>query len=204
MQPLSDGRLVLTTDGSAERVGQPRLLKEEILTEIVWNGLEEPSRESCRIESDSHGVIVVSEIEGGSGACSYRLRLTEGWEFIDLVVRAGDRELELRITDRGWEVDGETRPDLQAAQEVDISVSPLSNTLPIRRLGLAVGESADITTAYIRVPELDVTTDPQRYTRTGENEYLYESRDSDFHRSIRVDGSGLVIEYPGLFIREKH
>lgn len=171
------------------------------MTEIVWIGLDEPSRESCRIESGPEGVAVNSEIEGAAGACSYTLRTTEAWEFTDLVVRVGGRELRLRFTDQGWEVDGESRPDLNAAREVDISVSPLSNTLPIRRLGLAVGESADITTAYIRVPQLDVTTDPQRYTRTGENEYLYESRDSDFLRSITVDESGLVIEYPGLFTR---
>lgn len=172
------------------------------MPEIVWTGLEEPSRESCRIGSGEHGVTVVSDINGGAGACSYALQLTEDWEFIELVVRACGRELEVRLTDRGWEVDGAARPDLKAAREVDISVSPLSNTLPIRRLGLAVGESADITTAYILVPELEVTTDPQRYTRTGENEYLYESRDSDFHRSIIVDADGLVIEYPGLFIRD--
>lgn len=171
------------------------------MTEIVWIGLDEPSRESCRIESGSQGVAVDSEIEGGPGACSYTLRTTEAWEFTDLVVRASGRELRVRFTERRWEVDGQARPDLDAAREVDISVSPLSNTLPIRRLGLAVGESADITTAYIRVPELDVTTDPQRYTRTGENEYLYESRDSDFRRSITVDEDGLVIGYPGLFTR---
>ncbi|WP_278312457.1 putative glycolipid-binding domain-containing protein [Lolliginicoccus levis] len=171
------------------------------MTEIVWTGLEEPSHESCRIESNPHGVTAVSDIKGGVGACSYRLQMTAAWEFIDLVIRANGRELELRLTERGWEVNGEDRPDLQAAREVDISVSPLSNTLPIRRLDLAVGESAEITTAYIRLPELDVATDPQRYTRTGTNEYLYESLDSDFRRFITVDGEGLVIEYPGLFIR---
>uniref|UniRef100_UPI004048F09B putative glycolipid-binding domain-containing protein n=1 Tax=Brachybacterium sp. GPGPB12 TaxID=3023517 RepID=UPI004048F09B len=117
--------------------------------------------------------------------------------------RADGRELVVRRTEAGWQVDGEARPDLDAAREVDISVSPLSNTLPIRRLGLAIGESADIVTAYVRVPELDVTTDPQRYTRTGEHEYLYESRDSDFHRYVTVDEEGLVLEYPGLFTREE-
>ena len=171
------------------------------MTEIVWIGLDEPSRETCRIEDGAQGVAVHGEIQGGAGACSYTLRTTTAWEFTDLVVRAGGRELRGHFTNRGWEVDGRARPDLDAAREVDISVSPLSNTLPIRRLGLAVGESADITTAYVRVPELDVTTDPQRYTRTGENEYLYESRDSDFRQSIMVDDDGLVIEYPGLFTR---
>ena len=107
----------------------------------------------------------------------------------------------MRRTDRGWEIAGETRSDLRDAREVDISASPLSNTLPIRRLRLDVGESADIVTAYIRIPELEVTPDPQRYTRISENEYLYESRDSDFRRSLTVDGDGLVVEYPGLFTR---
>ncbi|WP_221583264.1 putative glycolipid-binding domain-containing protein [Microbacterium sp. G2-8] len=171
------------------------------MTEIVWIGVAEPSRESCRIESGPHGVAVESEICGDAGTCSYALHATGAWGFTDLVLRADGRSLRVRLTDRGWEVDGEARPDLAGAREVDISASPLSNTLPIRRLGLAVGESADITTAYIRVPQLDVTTDPQRYTRTGENEYLYESRDSDFRRSITVDEDGLVIEYPGLFTR---
>ncbi len=84
-------------------------------------------------------------------------------------------------------VDGRERNDLEAAREVDIAVSPLSNTLPIRRLELAIGESADITTAYVAVPELTVVADPQRYTRLARHDYLYESRDSDFRRVLTVD-----------------
>lgn len=171
------------------------------MVEVVWTGLEEHSHESCRIECNLHGISVVSDITGGSGACSYSLLMTDAWEFIDLVVHANGCELEVSRTERGWEVNGQDRPDLQAAREIDISVSPLSNTLPIRRLDLDVGESADIITAYIRVPELVVTADPQRYTRIGKDEYLYESRDSDFRRVVTVDGDDLVTEYPGLFIR---
>lgn len=63
------------------------------MTEIVWTGLEEPSHESCRIKSDQHGVTVVSDISGGSGACSYRLQMTEAWEFITAVVHANGHSL---------------------------------------------------------------------------------------------------------------
>lgn len=171
------------------------------MTELEWTGLDAPSRERCRIDEGSSGVSVESRIDGGDGTCSYVLEATSGWEFTGLLLRVGERRLEVRRTQEGWTVDGRSRPDLEDAREVDISVSPLSNTLPIRRLGLAVGESADITTAYISVPELTVTTDPQRYTRTGDKEYLYESRDSDFHRTVTVDGAGLVVDYPGLFAR---
>lgn len=44
-------------------------------------------------------------------------------------------------------------------------------------------------------------TDPQAYTRTAVNLYLYESLDSDFSRQITVDADGFVIDYPGLYSR---
>ncbi len=164
--------------------------------------MEASTRESCQIKSESHGVVVESVIQDKTETYTYTLHATHDWEFRDITIRANGRKLEVRRTGEVWEVSGQLRSDLQEAYEVDISASPPSNTLPIRRLHLAVGVSADITTAYIRIPELDVVTDPQRYTRISQNEYLYESRDSDFRRTVTVDGEGLVIEYPGLFIRE--
>ena len=63
--------------------------------------------------------------------------------------------------------------------------------------------SADIVTAYVTLPDLQVTAqvtaDPQRYTPLSPTEYLYESRNSDFSRVVSVDEVGLVTSYPGLF-----
>ncbi len=66
---------------------------------------------------------------------------------------------------------------------------------------MAVGDSADLVTAYVTVPDLEVTADPQRYTRVSHHEYLYESLDSDFSSVVTVDDFGLVVNYPGLFER---
>ncbi|NYE20027.1 hypothetical protein BJ991_002055 [Microbacterium immunditiarum] len=112
-----------------------------------------------------------------------------------------DRSTSIRRERDGWFIGGHRRHDLSGAEEVDISVSPLTNTLPIRRLKLEVGETADIVTAYISVPDLHVTPDPQRYTRLSADQYLYESRDSDFTAIITVDEEGYVLHYPGLFLR---
>lgn len=139
----------------------------------------------------------------GKPRCGWTNHATDSWDFHTLTISSGVRSLTALRSGRGWVVDGELRPDLDGAREVDISVSPLSNTLPIRRLNLAVGESADIITAYLTLPDLTVTFDPQRYTRLSEREYLYESRDSDFRRTITVDDTGLVIDYPGLFERQE-
>jgi hypothetical protein len=80
-------------------------------------------------------------------------------------------------------------------------VTALTNTLPIRRLRLAIGECAEITAAYIAFPELTVSPNPQRYTRLSSDRYRYESLDTDFVREITVDEHGIVITYPDLFHR---
>jgi uncharacterized protein len=93
-------------------------------------------------------------------------------------------------------------PNLDGAIDVDLSITPFTNTLPIRRLGLAEGQRADIRAVYLRLPDLTLTIDRQRYTcLIRDRQYRYESLDSDFARDIDIDADGLVVTYPGLFRR---
>ena len=119
------------------------------------------------------------------------------------IALAGAPPMHLTADGQGNWFDGEGQPlpDLRGAIDIDLSASPFTNTLPIRRCALAVGDSLDITTAYIAFPELSLATDPQRYTRIDLRRYRYDSRDSDFTRDIEVDDAGLVVNYPGLFRR---
>ena len=90
---------------------------------------------------------------------------------------------------------------MSGAIDVDLTITPLTNTLPIRRLDLEVGRSAEIATAYVDFPAMAVSRNPQRYTRLARDRYLFESLDRDFAREIEVDEAGLVVTYPGLFRR---
>jgi hypothetical protein len=164
-------------------------------------GIEPPSTETCHIEISGRGVRITGTVSGEHGELSYAIAADPHWRFRALVIALGERSCRLERVDDEWTVDGEPRPDLAEAHEPDISASPVSNTLPIRRLDLADGQSADIVTAYVSVPELTVFPDPQRYTRLSRHEYLYESRDSDFRRTLTVDDDGFVVTYPGLFER---
>ncbi|WP_205649332.1 putative glycolipid-binding domain-containing protein [Agromyces sp. LHK192] len=169
--------------------------------EIAWIA-DGGGDEDCDIRFPARGGMTASGVVGAEfGECRYRLATDAHWRFVELELELGERRLVVERVEGGWTVDGRPRPDLADAVEIDLSVSPVTNTLPIRRLDLPVGASADITTAYISVPELTVQPDPQRYTRTGEREYRYESLDSDFTRLITVDGEGIVVDYPGLFSR---
>jgi hypothetical protein len=104
--------------------------------------------------------------------------------------------------DGRWTGDGLPMPELGDVLDPDLTVTPFTNTLPIRRLRLSTGQSAEITTAFIEFPALTVVSNPQRYTCLEEGRrYLYESRASDFKRELEIDGDGLVVSYPDFWQR---
>jgi uncharacterized protein len=91
---------------------------------------------------------------------------------------------------------GRELPEVGGCRDVDLAVTPATNTLPIRRLDLGIGMSQSVTAAWIKFPELDLQLLSQRYTRIAENIYRYDS-DPGFSADIVVDDLGLVINYPG-------
>ena len=104
------------------------------------------------------------------------------------------RALTLERTARGvWSVNGEVDRTLKGCTDVDLGCSPSTNTLPIRRLHLAVGASQTIQAAWLRFPELTVTRAAQTYTRLDEFTYRYES--GTFSAELSVDDDGLVTTY---------
>ena len=52
--------------------------------------------------------------------------------------------------------------------DVDVQYSPLTNVMPIRRLGLdRAGATGSFVMAWVSVPSLTVSLDPQHYTLLG-------------------------------------
>jgi uncharacterized protein len=99
--------------------------------------------------------------------------------------------------------DGRTVSYLEGCEYVDISETPFTNSLPMRRLGLAPGEFAEIAVAYFEGAELQPW--PQRYTRLengdGGGTYRFVRLDGGFTADLPVDLDGLILDYPGLFRR---
>ena len=100
---------------------------------------------------------------------------------------------------------------LQGCLDVDISATPFTNTLPIRRLALQPGSTATLIMAYIAAPQMRLRVAQQRYTcldatSTG-GRYRFESLTQgavSFTAELPVDGDGLVLDYPNLFRRTGH
>lgn len=91
----------------------------------------------------------------------------------------------------------ERPPELRDCVDVDLSFTPATNSLPIRRLRLDVGESAEIAVAWLTWPELRVERARQTYARLAEDRYRYTQ--GEFEAELTVDEQGLVIDYEGLW-----
>jgi hypothetical protein len=149
--------------------------------------------------------VVVGATERGPFGLSYRLLVCDDWRLreAELATTAG-RRLHLAADGLGRWHDGNGRslPDLDGCIDIDIEVTPFTNTLPLRRLDLGPGESAVIRVAYVSLPSLALTTSHQRYTVLGSrHRYRFESIESGFTADLPVDDYGLVLDYPGLFRR---
>jgi hypothetical protein len=104
-----------------------------------------------------------------------------------------------RSDDDRWTVNGSPAPQLDGLADVDLSVTPSTNTPPIRRLRLTVGQHAEVTAAWVRFPGLDVVPLRQIYRRVGLDTYEYEAPALDFAAVLRCDEDGIVRRYGDLW-----
>jgi len=150
--------------------------------------------------------LVIGDADGERFAIQYVVECEPEWRTTKVALTLMETGQSIMLSSDGagnWRDEStEPLPALNGAIDVDITATPFTNTLPIRRLGLESGQSAEIVVAYIEVPALTVTADPQRYSCLEPmRRYRFESQGGDFVREIEVDEHGLVVLYPGLFKR---
>lgn len=134
----------------------------------------------------------------------YRITCDHGFRTRTTVVNGwvGDHDVDLIIEADGaggWRLNGAECPQVEGCVDVDLNFSPSTNLLPIRRLGLAVGEEAEVRAAWLRFPDFVMEPLLQVYRRTGDRAYHYESGGGEFVSELEVDEAGFVIRYGGLF-----
>ena len=95
---------------------------------------------------------------------------------------------------------GTEDPDLlYGAFDVDLTGSPLTNTLPIRRLNLLHadrGVAHRINVVWVLVPSLEVVQADQIYTPLGEGVIRFANE--TFSADLILDDDGFVADYPTL------
>lgn len=186
---------------------------------MIWTDLDGPGMEHLKLTRDGDGYLADGMYVGRNGGGApyrlhYEIRIDSSWQMRSLALNLvdgpqGAGKIALTVDENcNWrDGAGGSIPALEGCHEVDIFATPFTNTLPIRRLGLAVGESAEISVVYIDGPGLEPRPVRQRYQCIrlfGAESGLY-SYEAVFRAGsaveIEVDSEGLVIDYPNSFRR---
>jgi len=175
---------------------------------LGWQRLDSVGLEYAEAEFEPLCLAGVAFFSEGGTPCvvTYRVKCDSSGLTTRAMVRlrragvASTRRI-VRRADGSWTVDGKVIPQLAGLTDVDISVTPSTNTLPLRRLRLAIGERQEVTAAWVRFPSFDVVPLHQAYRRAAPNAYQYESHDLSFRAELTVDSDGLVERYGDLWTR---
>jgi len=179
-------------------------------TNIVWTGLEYHSIENCLISNNKNGTDISSTIiglyEGKIYKIDYAIKANKKWETqeVSITARHSDHQQYILLTKNAegdWMMNDEKAYSFTGCIDVDIALTPFTNTLPINRLALRNGEEQTISVIYFDLLNWDLKPVKQLYRRISENLYHYENIPNNFEADIKVDKQGIVIEYPNLFNR---
>ncbi|MGI9073901.1 MAG: putative glycolipid-binding domain-containing protein [Bryobacteraceae bacterium] len=175
---------------------------------VVWRNLQANGSDYCELWRTAEGWVLKGTAiavlgEAGPVLCTYDIQCDNHWQTqrAEVTRRIGSdvRKISLLVESRGsWQESGQQLPGLHECVDVDLSITPATNTLPIRRLKLLVGASHEATAAWVRLPELEVQPLSQRYTRIDSDTYRYESA-TGYSTILRVDEKGLVKLYFGAW-----
>lgn len=186
-----------------------------VTTMLTWQSDDGHGLEGTRLLLGSGGFRALGRMiradPDGDLTASYRLVVGDDGrpERLSLTSATAVRERHLTINrteDGFWLLDtgaGGTRTDFAGAVDVDVSFSPMFNSLPIRRLDLhrEAGEHT-LGVVFVSLPELEVQAVEQTYRTVSvlddSGHALIEFSSGDFTAELVVDADGVVISYPGI------
>jgi uncharacterized protein len=180
--------------------------------QVYWELREGIGLEHLHLIGAPHGYLadgaIIRHFENMPYRVTYKITMDTGWQVMEARIRSmgeDPRTIHLKSDRAGnWtDEEGVVLQDIYGCSEIDITFTPFTNTLPIRRLNLGEGQSQTIDVAYIDIQDMSVRPVKQRYTCLERGDvtslYRYEGLETGFTADLKVDLDGLVIDYPGVF-----
>lgn len=198
--------------GSPARLdGEPGLGNDQ---PVLWRRLDLPGHDAAMLRRvgrgwEIRGMAVFHDVREPT-ALRYRVGCDPEWRTAEATVAGwcGARFVALRLRrDRAgrWTLNGVPCAPVTGCIDLDLSFTPATNLLPLRRLDLAVGQAAEVRSAWLEWPAGVLTPLPQRYARRSATEYEYQADlpgAAGFAGVLRVEPGGWILDYAGLWRAE--
>jgi hypothetical protein len=155
----------------------------ELYTDDTWA--------TARFEATVEGAGFLRTVRLERAVGRWRVTASEQGDLDATLVAAG--------RSRGAIPGAEDPSRLAVALDMDLGYSPLTNTLPVRRLGLLdaqPGTAHIVEVAWVLLPSLEVVASTQRYAKLRDGRVRFTS--GSFTADLELDANGYVVHYPGL------
>ena len=179
-----------------------------MIADILWRRLDVPGHEVARLNEDDHRIEGTALFLHEEQVCKldYHLICDDSWQTLTCTVLGwvGQAVVNATITvrDNTWMINGKQVETVSDCLDIDLNFSPVTNTLPIKRLNLAIGEKQTLKAAWLRFPGFYLEPLEQSYERLSDFAYRYESAGGSFVADVEVNHAGLVTRYENLWIAE--
>lgn len=170
-----------------------------------WRRLDRAGTDRCTLSRADHGWMLSGQASwrdpDGEATLLYALRCGPDWTSLSADItgeRAGAQvNLRLQCGPSGWTLNDVPQPEVDGCADLDLSFTPASNLMPLRRLAPDAAAPLPVRAAWL-VSSLDrLRLLEQTYTPCGAGEVAYAS--ASFQARLRVHPSGFVTHYPGLW-----
>ncbi|MGF7118621.1 putative glycolipid-binding domain-containing protein [Methanobacterium oryzae] len=174
---------------------------------IVWQALSWLSTVIHTHIADNgfhgHGIAVGKTDGDIPFAMEYDIKLEVDWNIKELSIKSllDERVIKLVHKDNQWyDGSGQHLKEFDDVGFVDISISPFTNTLPIKRVDFKGKEPQKIDIIYFDENLFSLRRLQQIYSKIDERTYRYQDVElPDFIYDIVVDDDGLLVYFPKLF-----
>ncbi|TCC91547.1 hypothetical protein EZ428_07215 [Pedobacter frigiditerrae] len=186
-----------------------RMKHSSTMKTIIWKGIFYNSLEYFQLSENKDAILVKSKIIGTfkdkTYLVEYSLNIDKEWKVfnfeIEFEINNSKKKINGVKNNNEWKINGKTNTQFTNFDFIDTSLSPFTNTLPIKNLRLNDSQEKEINVIYIDILEQIIEPVKQKYRKNSDINYRYENIPNDFAADIDVDEFGLVIFYPTLFKR---
>jgi uncharacterized protein len=182
-----------------------------IIASALWRRIDAPGHDACRLEKNESGWTLrgaaVFRLGDAAANLSYAVRCDREWQTLSgrILGVIGERPIAYRIAreDSGfWVLNGDSVPDLERLGDLDLSFTPATNLLQIRRVALPVGQAVSLPAAWFNLEAGALTALEQVYERRSELTLYYRAPNVGYEGLLELAPNGFIRRYPGLWEAE--
>lgn len=176
---------------------------------IVWQSLSWPSTvvytHTANENIFDHGIAVGKTDNDIPFAIEYEVALTANWDIKEVSIKSLLVERVIKLVHKSgqwYDGAGKHLAEFDGVELVDISISPFTNTLPIKKLQFEGEKPQKVDVIYFDENKFSLQLVQQIYSKIDERIYRYQDIVlPGFVSDITVDSEGLVVDFSKMFKR---